>query len=174
MGCSRGPGRVRAKKSGNLPRRKSQQSIRNPAGEYPNRRATSAEASLSTKKARKASYWRCRGVAGSAKKRRQSVRSNGTPIDMFYNVKYQIWCQSAFSSKTQTTTRNPHMTAVSMHNRNFVDNVSFRITNNETSRNCYISVLFRLIPGAKLSSQKNPLAGSMSGDSPSVEIQARK
>src|SRR5260370_10966472 len=96
------------------------------------------------KKARKASYWRWRGVAGSAKKRRQFVRSNGTLINIIYNVKHQIWCQSSFAVQTLTTTRNPHMTTVFYAIRNFVDNVCFWITNKETSRNCSISSPVRL------------------------------
>src|SRR5258708_3800211 len=126
------------------------------------------------KKARKASYWRWRGVAGSAKKRRQSVRSNGTLIDITYNVKHQIWCQSSFAVQTLTTTRNPYMTPVFMPNRIFVDNVCCLITNNETSRNCSISAPVRLTSRAKLLSQMNPIAGSMSADSRSVEIQASR
>src|SRR5258707_11033252 len=122
------------------------------------------------KKARKASCWR--GVAGSAKKRRQPVRSNGTLIDITYNVKHQIWCQSSFAVQTLTTTRNPYMTPVFMPNRIFVDNVCCLITNNETSRNCSISAPVRLTSRAKLLSQMNPIAGSMSADSRSVEIQA--
>src|SRR6266849_10887809 len=124
------------------------------------------------KKARKASYWRWRGVAGSAKKRRQPVRSNGTLIDITYNVKNQIRCQSSFAVQTLTTTRNRHMTTVFMPNRIFVDNVCCLITNNETSRNCSISAPVRLTSRAKLLSQMNPIAGSMSADSRSVEIQA--
>src|SRR5258708_32075377 len=124
------------------------------------------------KKARKASYWRWRGVAGSAKKRRQPVRSNGTLIDIIYNVKHQIWCQSSFAAQTLTITKNPHMTTVFMPNRIFVDNVCFLITNKETSRNCSISAPVRLTSRAKLLSQMNPIAGSMSADSRSVEIQA--
>src|SRR6266478_4382197 len=54
----------------------------------------------------------------------------------------------------------------------FVDNVCCSITNNETSRNCSISAPVRLTPRAKLLSQMNPIAGSMSVDSRSVEIQA--
>src|SRR5258707_5776396 len=126
------------------------------------------------KKARKASYWRWRGVAGSAKKRRQPVRSNGTLIDITYNVKHQIWCQSSFAVQTLTTTRNPYMTPVFMPNRIFVDNVCCLITNNETSRNCSISAPVRLTSRAKLLSQMNPIAGSMSADSRSVESQARQ
>src|SRR5713226_6408675 len=125
------------------------------------------------KKARKASYWRWRGVAGSAKKRRQPVRSNGTLIDITYNVYHQIWCQSSFAVQTLTTTINPHMTTVFMPHRIFVDNVCCLITNNETSRNCSISAPVRLTSRAKLLSQMNPIAGSMSVDSRSVEIQAR-
>src|SRR5258706_9473841 len=55
----------------------------------------------------------------------------------------------------------------------FVDNVCCSITNNETSRNCSISAPVRLTSRAKLLSQMNPIAGSMSVDSRSVEIQAR-
>jgi len=51
----------------------------------------------STKKARKASYWRCRGVAGSMKKRRAFVRSNGAPIATYHVVTYYIWCQAGNS-----------------------------------------------------------------------------
>src|SRR5882672_6593240 len=54
----------------------------------------------------------------------------------------------------------------------FVDNVCCSITNNETSRNCSISAPVRLTSRAKLLSQMNPIAGSMSVDSRSVEIQA--
>src|SRR5712672_2725727 len=54
----------------------------------------------------------------------------------------------------------------------FVDNVCCSITNNETSRNCSISAPVRLTSRAKLLSQMNPIAGSMSADSRSVEIQA--
>src|SRR5467141_2855317 len=56
----------------------------------------------------------------------------------------------------------------------FVDNVCCSITNNETSRNCSISAPVRLTSRAKLLSQMNPIAGSMSVDSRSVEIQASK
>src|SRR5712672_2606065 len=56
----------------------------------------------------------------------------------------------------------------------FVDNVCCSITNNETSRNCSISAPVRLTSRAKLLSQMNPIAGSMSVDSRSVEIQARQ
>src|SRR5882762_2658544 len=56
----------------------------------------------------------------------------------------------------------------------FVDNVCCSITNNETSRNCSISAPVRLTSRAKLLSQMNPIAGSMSVDSRSVEIQARR
>src|SRR5712672_3349717 len=56
----------------------------------------------------------------------------------------------------------------------FVDNVCCSITNNETSRNCSISAPVRLTSRAKLLSQMNPIAGSMSVDSRSVEIQARE
>src|SRR6266481_4523700 len=56
----------------------------------------------------------------------------------------------------------------------FVDNVCCSITNNETSRNCSISAPVRLTSRAKLLSQMNPIAGSMSADSRSVEIQARR
>src|SRR5258708_30732564 len=60
-----------------------------------------------------------------------------------------------------------------MPNRNFVDNVCFLITNKETSRNFSISAPVLLTSRAKLLSQMNPIAGSMSADSRSVEIQAR-
>src|SRR5258706_505938 len=56
----------------------------------------------------------------------------------------------------------------------FVDNVCCSITNNETSRNCSISAPVRLTSRAKLLSQMNPIAGSMSVDSRSVEIQASR
>src|SRR5260370_37398140 len=59
-----------------------------------------------------------------------------------------------------------------MPNRIFVDNVCCLITNNETSRNCSISAPVLLTSRAKLLSQMNPIAGSMSADSRSVEIQA--
>src|SRR5260221_5992977 len=64
------------------------------------------------------------------------------------------------------------MTPVFMPNRIFVDNVCFLITNKETSRNFSISAPVRLTSRAKLLSQMNPIAGSMSADSRSVEIQA--
>src|SRR5712671_1579966 len=123
------------------------------------------------KKARKASYWRWRGVAGSAKKRRQPVRSNGTLIDITYNVKHQIWCQSSFAVQTLTTTRPAYDNGFYAKSH-FVDNVCCSITNNETSRNCSISAPVHLTSRAKLLSQMNPIAGSMSVDSRSVEIQA--
>src|SRR5467141_1793563 len=90
------------------------------------------------KKARKASYWRWRGICSTnSNKYKKPAYDNG------------------FYAKSH-----------------FVDNVCCSITNNETSRNCSISAPVRLTSRAKLLSQMNPIAGSMSVDSRSVEIQA--
>ena len=146
--------------------------IRNAAGEYPNRRATSAEASPSTKNARKASYCRCRAVAGSTKKRRRLVRSFGNLIDIKHNVRHHIWCQAPIGEQNRVIAKTPFITLVFVPRRQLTDKLIPGETDKETARKRALSAPIQLIVGAKLLSQMNPLTGSASADSLSVEIQA--